>query len=84
MKALTLRHLKPELAREIERKARETGQSLSGAVLALLEQAMGLTKPRRQRHDDLDRFSGAWSADEARAFDEALAGQRRIDPELWG
>ncbi len=83
MKALTLRHLSPELARAIERKAREAGTSLSGAVLALLEQATGLSRKRKPLNHDLDRFFGSWSAEEARSFDRALSRQRQIDRELW-
>lgn len=83
MKALTLRHLTPELARAIERKAHEAGTSLSGAVIALLEQATGLAKKRRIVHHDLDHLIGSWSAEKARAFNEDLARQRKIDPELW-
>jgi hypothetical protein len=83
MKALTLRHLRPELARAIERKAHESGTSLSGAVVTLLEQATGLAKPRRPVHHDFDRFAGSWTAEQAREFDESLARQRSIDKELW-
>lgn len=83
MKALTLRRLKPELARAIERKAHEIGTSLSGAVLALLEQATGLSKKGKVLHHDLDRFFGVWSEEEAREFDKELKRQRKIDPELW-
>lgn len=84
MKALTLRHLKPELARAIERKAHEIGTSLSGAVLVLLEQATGLVKPKKKTvHHDLDHMIGLWSQEEASAFDRNLAQQRKIDPELW-
>lgn len=83
MKALTLRHMKPELARVIERKALETGTSLSGAVLTLLEQVAGLTKRRRDRHHDLDHLAGSWSKEQSLAFEKTLAQQRRIDPELW-
>lgn len=83
MKALTLRHLKPELAREIERKAHESGTSLSGAVLSLLEQATGLAKKPKASHHDLDHLAGSWSAEQTRAFDKALTRQRKIDAELW-
>ena len=83
MKALTLRHLKPELARAIERKAHEAGSSLSGAVIALLELATGLAKKRQAAHHDLDHLIGSWSTADAHAFDKDLARQRKIDPELW-
>ena len=83
MKALTLRRLKPELARAIEKRAQEAGTSLSGAVLGLLEQATGLAKNRGMKHHDLDHLAGTWSAEQARSFDRALARQRGIDDELW-
>lgn len=83
MKALTLRHLRPELSRIIERKAREAGTSLSGAVLAILEQATGLTKRGREKHHDLDHLAGSWSKEQSEAFEKTLARQRKIDPELW-
>ena len=83
MKALTLRHLRPELARTIERKAHEAGTSLSGAVIGLLEQATGLAKKPRASHHDLDHLAGTWTAEQARVFGKALARQRSIDPEIW-
>lgn len=83
MKALTLRRLRPELARAIERRARETGTSLSGAVLGLLEQATGLAKKGKADHRDLDHLAGSWSAEGAREFEKNLARQRKIDPEVW-
>jgi hypothetical protein len=83
MKALTLRHLRPELARAIERKARDSGTSLSGAVVALLEQATGLRNVREPVHFDFDRFAGSWTAEQARAFDKSLGRQRAIDKGLW-
>jgi hypothetical protein len=83
MKALTLRNLRPELARAIERKAQVSGTSLSGAVVALLEQAAGLSKPRRTEHHDFDRFAGSWTAGQAREFDKAPARSRVVDKELW-
>lgn len=83
MKTLTLRHLNPDLTRAIERKARETGSSLTQAAIALLEQAAGLSRKGRKKHHDLDAVAGTWTDAEADAFDAALREQRRIDPELW-
>lgn len=83
MKALTLRHISGDLARAIERRARDSGSSLSAAVVALLEQATGLARRGRKTHHELDRFAGTWSAEDAQAFDAALSSQRGIDRELW-
>lgn len=85
MKALTLRKLPPDLVRMIERRARAQGVSLTRAVVQLLEEGVGSRreKPRASLHHDLDALAGAWTAEEAAAFDAALARQRAIDPELW-
>ena len=83
MKALTLRHLKPDLAKAIERRAEEGKTSLSQAVIAILEQATGLGPKRRRRHHDLDFLAGTWSEAEAKAFAKDLSRQRRVDSELW-
>lgn len=83
MKALTLRRIDSALARAIEKKAHESGTSLSGAVVTLLEQAAGLSKRRTEAFHDLDHLAGSWSKEQARAFDNALGQQRTIDPELW-
>jgi hypothetical protein len=80
--ALTLRNLPPALHRRIRRLARERRISLNRAVIELLEQR-AVEPAAKPPHDDLDFLVGAWSADEAAAFEEELARQRTIDPELW-
>jgi len=84
MKPITLRNLPDALSRLIRRKAATEGISLNRAVIAVLEQRLGLGRGRPEpRHHELDALAGAWSDQEARAFDRALAAQRAIDPELW-
>ncbi len=84
MKAITLRNIPPNLSRRIERRAKEKGSSLNKTVIQVLEDALGASKKRTvQLHHDLDHLAGSWSEDEAAEFDEDLAAQRRIDPELW-
>jgi hypothetical protein len=84
MKPITLRGLPPELAKRILEKAADSGESLNRIVIDLLEQGSGLRrKPRPVLHHDLDSLAGAWSAEEADAFDNDLAAQRRVEAELW-
>ena len=85
MKTITLRNLPPELARLLGRKAQEQRMSLNRAAIHLMEEAVGRRqgRPRAPQYHDLDRFSGAWSKQEASAFEKALATQRAIDPDLW-
>src|SRR5947209_1931390 len=84
-RAITLRHLPPEMAQVIQRRAEETGTSLNKAVIGLLEEASGLRgkQGRRVVHHDLDQLAGTWTRADARRFEDAVATQRTIDPELW-
>jgi len=85
MKPITLRNLPPEVAQRIRQQAKTHKTSLNRAVITLLEES--IRPPAQQNtptlYHDLDHLAGSWTADEAAAFDEALARQRRIDPELW-
>ena len=83
-KAITVRGVPPDVARVIRRKADETGESINRVVIRLLEEGAGVGKKRKALlHHDLDRLIGVWSREEAKAFNRELAGQRKIDPELW-
>jgi hypothetical protein len=80
---ITLRNVPPEVARAIEGKARRERLSLNKAVVRLLEEAIAPNGGKEATHHDLDRFFGAWTKKEARAFDRSIKEQRRIDPEMW-
>jgi hypothetical protein len=83
-KAITLRGVSPEVARVIQRRRSETGESLNHVILELLEEGAGVRKKRRKvRHHDLDGLAGAWSREEARQFGLALVAARTVDSELW-
>ena len=85
MKAITLRGVPPEVARMIQRKSHETGESLNKVVIELLEAGAGVRRRRGRKvvHHDLDDLAGAWSREEAAAFDRSLKDQREIDADLW-
>jgi len=75
-----------ELAYEIDEVARREGVSRNQAVLRLLRKGAGLTGERDDEDvigGSLDWFVGSWSEEQAREFDEAVAGFERIDEELW-
>lgn len=77
LKAITLRNLPAAVTRLIRHKAATEGISLNRAVIAMLEERLGLGRGRPEpRHHELDGLAGAWSDTEARAFDRRLAAQR--------
>lgn len=84
MKAVTLRNLPASLDRTIRQRAKKTGVSVNKVVIRLLQDHLGESAPQPvRRYHDLDGLAGAWSKQEAEAFEEALAKQRAIDPEMW-
>jgi hypothetical protein len=84
MKAVTLRNIRPELARVIRRRATQKGISFNKAVISLLEESLALQQKRSVRtHHDLDELAGAWTRKDADTFDKSLADQRRIESEIW-
>jgi hypothetical protein len=84
MTAITLRNIPTKLRETIERRAGREGLSLNKTVIHMLEEAAGQRPAAgRELHHDLDHLAGTWSAEEAAAFDAALADQRRVDPEIW-
>jgi hypothetical protein len=84
MKALTVRNIPPVVARRIERRAQESGMSLNRVVVQILEESAGIVHGKKPRlHHDLDALAGSWTKENARAFDESLRDNRKIDPELW-
>jgi uncharacterized protein (DUF2267 family) len=86
MKAITVRNLPPDVAREVRRRAKEDRTSLNGAVLRLLKERLGARSAdgsKRKLHYDLDFLCATWTKKEADEFDKSLARQRTIDAELW-
>lgn len=75
----TIRNVPQELDRAIKARAKKLGKSVNQVALELLSQSFG--QPVRCR--SLADMPGAWSAQEAAAFDRFLEEHRRIDPELW-
>ena len=85
VKAITLRGIPPRTARRIKEKAEADGISLNKAVLRLLEEGVdsGARAARKGPKNNLARFAGRWSKEEADEFDRYLAEERRIDPAAW-
>lgn len=58
--------------------------SVNQLTLRLLRRSFGLEpSPPSTGYDDLDHLAGAWSEDDARAFDDELLLQRKVDSKLW-
>ncbi len=85
MNAITLRNVPGPIDTAIRKKAKKQGVSINKALIQLLEEHLGekTAKTGHARFHDLDALAGAWSKEEASAFNQALAKQRSIDLALW-
>jgi predicted transcriptional regulator len=75
---LTIRNVPDEVGKRLDRLSRERGESLNTLLVQILTESVGVDA-RRAR---LARYA-TWDEGEAAAFDEAIAGQRQIDADLW-
>jgi hypothetical protein len=86
MANLSLRGVDPATLASLKALAASERISVNTLILRLIDQGIGkaTNEPsRRRRHDDLDDLAGAWSAEQAAAFDAATAPFREIEPALW-
>ena len=85
MKAITLRNLPEMVCDAVQAKAEKDHLSISKAVVSLLEEhiAESNSSNRDKKKRDLSWMVGTMSEEDAKAFDECLRDQRRIDPEMW-
>lgn len=85
MKQITVRIDDDELEDRIEDLVRRERLSMNQAALRLMRAGAGIvadTGPGAVAAS-LDLIFGAWSEEEAREFDEAVAPLEEIDEELW-
>ena len=84
-RAITLRNIPAATERRIVRKAEAEGISLNKAVIRLLGESPlpGKTTARQGPGNDLAKYAGNWSGDEADEFDRHLQQERRIEPMDW-
>lgn len=82
MKVMTIRNVSAELQEALENEKRRRGSSLNRTVLALLREALGLSKAG-VRSNGLRRLAGVWSEEEYRQFEKAVASFDEIDEEIW-
>lgn len=76
----TLRNVPPALDRALRRRAKQLSKSLNEVALEALTRGAGVEHEVRE-HADLDFLFGSWVDDPE--FDQAIADQRKIDPDLW-
>lgn len=81
---LHLRNIDPLLMNQLKYQAAQRQTSINTLILDLLKQSLGLTSDRKSMiYNDLDRFSGTWSAADEKEFLESISPFGTIDEDLW-
>ncbi len=76
----TIRNVPNDLDQTLRQRAFQQHKSLNQVAIETLRIGSGLAgESAKQR--DLDDIVGTWASDPE--IDQALADQRRIDPEIW-
>ncbi len=84
MSTLTLHALDDRLTAKLRSKAKREKKSLNQTAKELLSQALGLTPTKPAGHRaEFQALSGIWTAQEARAFEQAIAPFSAIEEALW-
>ena len=82
--ALTLHNIDDELYAAVRDYAAEAKTSLGAAFKQLARRALGLpTVEEQERIDAVNALFGRLSEEDVKPLREALAAQRRIEPEMW-
>lgn len=82
--ALTLHNIDDELYAAVRDYAAEAKTSLGAAFKQLARRALGLpTAEEQERIDAVNALFGRLSEEDVKPLREALAAQRRIEPEMW-
>ena len=82
MKTITIRNVPAEIAESLQREKQRRGASLNRTVLALLAEALGVSKPG-VRSNGLRRLASTWTEAEYREFEQAVTPFEEIDDEIW-
>lgn len=82
MKAITIRNVPADLAESLEREKRRRGASLNRTVLALLSEALDVSRPT-PRSNGLRRLAGTWTEGEYKEFEQAVAPFGQTDDVTW-
>ncbi|MFA7567088.1 MAG: hypothetical protein WCY01_08695 [Alkalispirochaeta sp.] len=80
MSQYTIRNVPGSIDRELREWARKNGMSLNEAAIETLRRGLGIAE-EAVVYDDLDDLAGTWKQDEV--FDQAIADQDTVDPDLW-
>lgn len=84
MKTITIRGVDPILAKVLQKRALENGESANMVILKILRKELGLYQQSIfKTYFDLDHLAGTWDKKHASEFEKNIEPLSKIDPEMW-
>ena len=84
MKSITLHKLDPDVASELEQRARDQGRSLNRTAQELLRTALGLQRGKgTDRTESFHDLFNSWNREELLEFNKRSEDLGRVDPAEW-
>lgn len=83
-KSITIHDLDAETAKLIEERAKTDGRSLNKTIQSLLEQSLGIRRPKEPPHlAEFSEFLGKWKPSDRSNFEKVTRDLRKVDDEDW-
>jgi plasmid stability protein len=81
MSQITLRGIDPDIEREIRRRARKSGKSITRIVLDIIKES--IESQKKPPAHSLKELAGGWTEKDEQDFFESIKSTRQIDEEIW-
>jgi len=83
MKTIKIHSIDPQLEKVLQKKADESGLSLSKTIKLILREALGLDNSKQPRKDEFMDLFGIWSKEDEKKFLQNISDFELIDERDW-
>jgi hypothetical protein len=83
MASITIHSLDDSVAALIRAKARAEGTSLNQVIKRLLDEALGVRRPKGKHTKDFEKYCGVWTKAQVAEFDKTAKEFEQVDPGDW-
>lgn len=83
MSTISIHNLDSDIEQKIKGLAKEKNQSMNKTIKEILREKFSSTNQRPNNRKRFEKFSGLWSEEEAKQFQEATKDFETINPEDW-
>ncbi|MDH5385985.1 MAG: hypothetical protein OEY18_14885 [Candidatus Aminicenantes bacterium] len=83
MKSITIHGIDERTEKLIKKRAKSEDMSVNKVMKALLAEALGIDKNKKDNREEFLDLFGVWTEDEGKQFFEAIKDLETVHPEDW-